>query len=255
MVERRDCADLADVLAEVATGAASGPDRARVLAHLSGCDACRRELEELTAVADEVLLAAPEHEPPAGFESAVLARIGVLAAGAGGERRPADQRGLTDQPAHEPRPAESIQPWWRRPAVRRLAVAAAATAIALAGAGTVWVATSDERELAANYRDTLDIADGRYFAAAPLLDETGQQVGHVFLYQGEPSWVFAVLGDPPAAGSYDVVVTADDWTGTVARCDVRGSTCGAGATIDVSIYAVTQVQLIGPTTLTATLGK
>lgn len=242
MVERADCADLADTLAEVATGAASGPDRAQVLAHLAGCDTCRRDLNELTEVADEVLLAAPEHEPPAGFESSVLARLGLPAS--------------DDTVAGQLTGGAGGRSWRRRPVLRRLAVAAAAVVVALAGAGTVWLATSDERELAAGYRDTLDIADGQYFAAAPLVDGDGQQVGHVFLYQGEPSWVFAVLGDPPETGSYDVVVTAGDRTETVARCDVENSTCGAGATIDLSVYQVDHVELLGPTTtLTATLRK
>src|ERR1700754_3357233 len=83
MVDPTRCGEFADALAEVATGAASGPDRARVLAHLADCADCRRELDELTRVADEVLLVAPEHDPPAGFEGAVLARIAALTAESG----------------------------------------------------------------------------------------------------------------------------------------------------------------------------
>ena len=222
------CAWHAESLAEVATGAASGPDRARVLDHLSRCADCRAELAELTSVADEVLLIAPEHEPPAGFESAVLSRIAAL-----------------DEPAtvaHDHAP--------RRRWVRNLVLAAVAMALGLAGAGIVWMSTSDDRDLAASYRETLDTANGQYFVAAPVRDEAGDQVGHVFLYQGEPSWVFAVLGDAPAPGAYDVRVATDTWTGKVAICNVEAKTGGAGGTIDADIYQVREVDLTaadGPT--------
>lgn len=222
------CTSLAESLAEVATGAASGPDRARVLDHLAECDDCRHELEQLTRVADEVLLLAPQHEPPAGFESAVLDRIAAA-----------------DKPASRP----------RRRWVRNLVLAAAALVIGLAGAGIVWTSTSDERELAANYSETLDVANGQYFSAAPIVDSGGTQVGHVFLYQGEPSWVFAVLGDAPAPGVYDVQVATDTSTGTVATCHVEAETGGAGGTIDAAIYQVREVRLVAPDgpTLVATL--
>lgn len=234
MVEPTNCHDIADLLAEVATGAASGPDRARVLSHLTGCEDCRRELAELTKVADEVLRVAPEHQPPAGFESAVLARIAASA----------------DQPGPE-QPA-SIEP--KRRLWRPLAMAAAAVTIALAASGTVWQVTSGDRELAASYRDTLNVAHGQYFTAAPVLDSSGAQVGHVFAYQGEPSWVFAVLGQAPEPGTYDVVITTDDSTDTVAVCEAE-TTCSIGTTVNTDINQIDRVQLIAPggTTLTATL--
>ncbi|PSL08278.1 hypothetical protein CLV30_101249 [Haloactinopolyspora alba] len=246
------CAELAESLAEVATGAASGPDRARVLDHLSECDDCRAELERLSRVADEVLLLAPSHEPPAGFESAVLERIaGSDDAGPEGTG-PDDGSGAGSDDGHAGgEPADGTRRHW----VRGLVLAAAAAVIGLAGAGIVWQTTSDERELAEGYRKTLDIADGQYFSAAPVRDASGEQVGHVFLYQGEPSWVFAVLGDAPAPGVYDVRVATDDWTGDVASCDVEAKTGGAGGTINADIYQVREVRLVAPDTppLIATL--
>ncbi|NEE04468.1 anti-sigma factor family protein [Phytoactinopolyspora halotolerans] len=252
MAERMSCATVADTLAEVATGAASGPDRARVLSHLAGCEKCRRELDELTRVADEVLLVAPEHEPPAGFESAVLARIAEQADRPEDDQAPASASAPTQVP--HPLPAERRG---LRRAFRPLALAAAAVVIALGSAGVVWQATSDERDIAASYRDTLEIANGQYFAAAPLLDPAGNQVGHVFLYQGEPAWVFAVLGQAAQPGVYDVVVATDDARHAAGTCDAENGDCGAGATVDADIRDIRYVQLVaedGPT-FTASLSS
>lgn len=258
MVDPTRCGDIADALAEVATGAASGPDRARVLAHLADCPDCRRELEELTRIADEVLLVAPEHDPPAGFEGAVLARIAALsdepaappAAESTAPTVSAPAPPVLPPVAPPPPPAESepdtvvtpLRPSrWRRV----LPYAAAAAVAALVGAGVMWQATSEERDLAASYRDTLDVANGRYFHAAPIVDDGGTQVGHVFLYQGEPSWVFTVLDDTVDPGTYDIVVTTEDSSEPVAECEVGSTGGGAGATVDANIYQIEQVELVG----------
>lgn len=218
MTDRTECVELADLLAEVAVGSASGPDRAQVLRHLNDCDECRQELEELSRLADEVLLIAPEHEPPAAFESAVLDRVTASA-----PRWPTARR------------------WFTRPAVQL----AAAAIFAVAGAGVVWQATTDDRELAAGYRETLDVADGQYFAAAPVTDDGGTEVGHVFLYDGDPSWVFAVLGPAATPGDYAVAVRTRDGVSTIATCLVETAGCGGGATIDARIAAILDVRLIG----------
>ncbi|TDC51911.1 hypothetical protein E1212_10925 [Jiangella ureilytica] len=241
MVDPTRCGDVADALAEVATGAASGPDRARVLAHLADCPDCRRELEELTRVADEVLLVAPEHDPPAGFEGAVLARIAALTAEPGAPAVPA----APPPPPAESEPDPVVTALRPRRWQRVLPYAAAAAVAGLVGAGLVWQATSEERDVAASYRETLDVANGRYFHAAPIVDDGGTQVGHVFLYQGEPSWVFTVLDDTVDPGAYEVVVTTEDWSEPVAELEVDGSGGGAGATVDADIYQIERVELVG----------
>jgi hypothetical protein len=240
MVDPTRCGEYADALAEVATGAASGADRARVLAHLADCPDCRRELEELTRVADEVLLVAPEHDPPAGFEGAVLARIAALTAS-----EPPAAPVPPPPPPPEAEPDAVVTPLRPRRWQRALPYAAAAAVAGLIGAGVVWQGTSDERDLAASYRDTLDVANGRYFHAAPIVDDGGEQVGHVFLYQGEPSWVFTVLDDTIDPGAYEVVVTTEDWTEPVAEVEVGRTGGGAGATVDADIYQIDQVDLVG----------
>ena len=68
-----DCAELREVSAELALGDLSGSERADALTHLSACPMCGQLVGELTRVAEDLLLLAPELEPPPGFESRVLA--------------------------------------------------------------------------------------------------------------------------------------------------------------------------------------
>jgi hypothetical protein len=218
MDESREC-EVADLLAEVATGAASGPERARVLRHLTTCNDCRRELEQLTRVADELLLVAPERESPAGFEGAVLDRIAALS------------------PPAKPRVAWGWR--WLRPAL----AGAAAAVFAVGGAAVAWQVSSDDRELAAAYRDTLDVANGRYFAASDLVDANGGSVGTAFFYEGSPSWLYVVIPDA-APGIYEVAVSIDGRSMTVAECEVAQNTCGAGATLEASIRSIDGVTLV-----------
>lgn len=64
-----------DVLAALALGELSGRERADALGHLLGCGACREQVDAMVAVSEQLLLAAPEAEPPVGFESAVVDRL------------------------------------------------------------------------------------------------------------------------------------------------------------------------------------
>jgi hypothetical protein len=241
---------LSDALAEVATGAASGTDRARVLRQVGGCADCREELASLSAVADDVLLIAPERQPAAGFESAVLDRIAALE-----PAKPAP--GVLDRIAALEPAKPARRPKRRRRVYRALAAATAAVLIAAGAALGVWWATAPDRELAASYRETLGVADGRYFTAAPVVDAGGSQIGHVFAYQGDPSWVFAVLDGAPEDGTWDVVAVTGEGTDAIATCEVVDASCGAGATIDADIYDLHEVELVAPdgTVLTATFAQ
>lgn len=221
MDEPTECGQISDLLAEMATGGISGPDRACVMRHLVICDGCWDQLTDLTRVADEALLAAPEHEPRAGFETAVLDRIAAL------------------QPDDEST-AAALSSRWRRGAAFVLAAAVAA----LGGAGVVWQVTSDEREVAAGYRDTLEVADGKYFAADDLVAADGSSTGTVFMYEGNPSWLFVVVRDAPD-GVYDVRVETDHTNTAVGEITVRSGTGSFGVTIDAHVSDVNRIILDG----------
>src|SRR4051812_17770341 len=150
------CEHTRALTAELALGIADGADRAQALRHLAECANCRRELEQLSAVADELLMLAPERQPAAGFESRVLARL-------------------------EPAAPRSRRAGRLR---RVLAPVAAAAAAAAAAAGIVLHTTSDDRHLAAHFRATLSAAHGRSFEAVRLFAPGRVRAGVVYGYRG-----------------------------------------------------------------------
>lgn len=71
-----NCSQLADLAPELALGVLTGRERAQALEHLDSCGPCRQLVSSLSGVTDELLRSfAPSVEPPAGFESRVLAAI------------------------------------------------------------------------------------------------------------------------------------------------------------------------------------
>jgi len=94
------CDEFAGVAAELALGVLTGRERAAALAHLDGCESCREQVRELIMVQDELLALLPAQEPPAGFESRVLERIGLTAPG----QQPSDagNQELADVPGQLP---------------------------------------------------------------------------------------------------------------------------------------------------------
>ena len=162
------CDQVRELAPELALDIADGWDRGLALRHLDGCVACRAFVAELSSVSDDLLLLAPEHEPPDGFRERVLARI------VGPQALPPPRR-------------------WTRP----LTVAAVSLLALLLGAGSVMVATSDDRRIAGSYRSVLAAGAGSFLTVAPLEAPDGGSVGTVWGYEGQPSWLFVSLPSPP----------------------------------------------------------
>jgi hypothetical protein len=215
------CEQTRALAAELALGIADGEQRAQALRHLAECADCRRAVEELTAVADELLMLAPEREPPAGFESRVLALM---------------------QPAPEPAAPRPRRGWFRV-----LAPVSAAAAAALAAVAIALGATSDDRHLAQHYRATLAAAHGSSFEAARLYAAGRMRAGVVYGYRGTPSWIFVATYKPYHSTAYSVELVTNDG-GRVAlpslRLDPR--TGSAGQAIPLDLQDVTAIRLIGP---------
>jgi hypothetical protein len=199
--------------AELALGVLSGSERADTLAHLETCHACRALVEDLSDVADGLLLVAPEAEPPAGFESAVLARVG--------ERTPLRRRR------------------WM------LAGAAAATALVLAVGGFALGRQRQGSRLDREYADALKELGGQALAAATLVDAQGSRAGQLFLYQGRTSWVFVTVADPGAAGTYAVeFLWADGHRSQVRGLVVHDGRGSLGATTTLRLRDLRGVTLV-----------
>ena len=214
MAEGLECAEARELFPELAAGVAAGDERARVLGHLSGCPACRREFAGTAEVLDELLWLVPEHDPSPGFESSVLARL---------------------TPAAPPR---------RRPRPRLLWAASIAAAAALA-AGAVWWQTADDRELASSYRHTLAVAHGHGLSAAPLLLAGGGETGTVFAYDGSPSWIYVTFRSAPLQGSYDVrLLTRDGRRLALRPFTARPGGTAWGSTIQVPIEQMQKLEFI-----------
>lgn len=76
-LNRMGCGDLADVAAELALGVLTGRERAEALMHLDTCAACRGHVYRLMITGEELLGLLPCIEPPLGFETAVMERVGL----------------------------------------------------------------------------------------------------------------------------------------------------------------------------------
>jgi anti-sigma-K factor RskA len=175
------CDEFAEVAAELALGVLTGRERAAALAHLEGCESCRELVRELTMTGEELLALLPSREPPAGFETRVLDRIG-LSAPSRPRPRPRDgavrraDRGA-DRPAAD-RPTS-------RPRTRvRSVLSAAAVVIALVGAGLGgW-------GLRAATAPPPSISAPSALSSAALVTTAHESAGMVFVYNRAPWWVY-----------------------------------------------------------------
>ena len=160
------CEEIREMAPELALGIVEGEERGRALEHLADCPDCRRRVEELSEVADELLLLAPHREVPVGFESQVLAPRCCPSAA------PRRRRRRLRSCSPRPRP--------RSPRPRSRSRSSPAT-------------SSD----ASHYRQTLSEANGKEFEAYSLYGGGGTLAGTVFSYQGRPE----LAGDHGRSGA------------------------------------------------------
>lgn len=154
-----DCAEVRDLLPELALGSLDGATRADVLAHIGRCPGCRAEARALADVVDGLTALAPEVEPPSGFADGVLDAV---------------------RAEQQPRRAPAVTP--RRWRTRHL-VAAAVVAAAVGVGATVAVAVTrdqPDRDVALNAR-TLQVA--------PMVDTTDHTLGEAYVSRGTDPWV------------------------------------------------------------------
>ena len=180
------CTELAEVAAELALGVLTGRERAMAIAHLDVCEACREDVRQLMATGEQLLELVPHAEPPVGFETGVLAHLG-LPTPSDEPTQPlqAVQPRLLNRPGAGPRlraPGRSRPGRLRR----ALSVAAVGLAVVVAGLGgwRIGIAASPTTASSVANHETGPLASGN------LLTSAHASVGQVFLYSGSPRWVY-----------------------------------------------------------------
>jgi hypothetical protein len=186
------CHEFQDVAAELALGVLTGRERAQAIAHLDHCEACRESVRQLTLTGEGLLGLVPGQEPPAGFETRVLERIGLptpdTAPQTGPERRrPASTR----PPAGRPGPSRPgpARPGRRLSRTQRLLTAAAVVVAVIAGGLGGW----------ALHNGTSPSAPPAALDSARLVSAASaghQPVGQIFVYRGRPRWVYMSVSLP-----------------------------------------------------------
>ena len=221
MNERGDmgCDPFADVAAELALGVLTGRERADALAHLDRCPACRETVRQLTMTGEQLLELLPPVEPPAGFESRVLARLGIAvpdvpppalapsavvtgqapgSTGTGtvgtetgtggllGRRRRTRRAVKASPPGHaSTRPGPG-----RGPGRRTLATLATAMVVAVAALGG-W-----------GLHAVTSPASQSPLRSAALLSATHQDVGQIYYYDtSSKQWVYMAVNMPSGDGT------------------------------------------------------
>ncbi len=220
----RGCPEYSDDLAELALGVLTGRDRARALSHVESCQRCADELEQLSRVADTVVQAAPEMDPPIGFEVRLLERMGFA---------------TVDQKRHRRFRASRLVP---------LGVAAAVVGLGL-GLGLTLTSSPGPNTSAQSHRSGGVSAD---------LVADGVAVGKVDAFGGSKPWISMTLDDSPARGTVMCAVTTKDgmthWVGSFV---VRKGYGAWAAPLDVSPSSIRTAEVVSPSGTvfaTATLG-
>lgn len=205
------CPDVELLAAEVALGTVSATERAAALAHLRQCQSCQRLVDELSTVADGLLLLAPEVEPSIGFESRVLAATGA-------PERPENARR-----------SGTPRPWLR--------VAVAAVAALILGSTSVLVGLALSG----------DEGSGDPIRTAFAVNASGLATCRVFAFGEEQAWVFVHLETPRDwTADYTVQVTSGDEGHVQNLGDLRlqAGVATLGATVDVPAKQLRSIRVL-----------
>jgi hypothetical protein len=174
-----ECEEFTNLAAELALGVLTGRERAGAIAHMDLCDACRENVRQLTMTGEELLSLLPASEPPLGFETRVMERLGLAAP----EPRDADReraagngswigrigRGRKGRVGRAGRPARA------RRLLTVAAVALTVVASGLGGWGLSAAFSSPARTL---------------LSSAALVSAAHHTAGEIFFYNGHPHWMY-----------------------------------------------------------------
>jgi hypothetical protein len=208
------CVRMRELAPELALDVLTGYERATAQAHLNECPSCRAYVGQLTQISDRLLTLVPGVEPPVGFEDRVLAGMGLT-----------------------PPPVRHRRRWWP-------VVAAAAVAALVFGAGG-WVigSVAMEHVVSASAPAAGHSTDVIHFAA--LRTNEQQQVGQVFTYDGEPSWVYmSVAAEPHVDWVACQLIRSDGSTVPIGSFSLSGGKGSWGRELTVDPSTMTGARLV-----------
>jgi hypothetical protein len=162
------CEDFGEVAAEFSLGVLTGRERAQAIAHLDECEGCREHVRQLSLTSEEMLGLLPVREPPEGFESRVMDRLGAA--------------------------TKRKRPNWTRRMLTMAAVALAVVACGIGGWGLRGAVAPSPG--ASTAQESL--------REATLLTAAHQPAGKIYLYDGDPRWLY--MGVDTHAKSNDTVI-------------------------------------------------
>jgi len=208
-VNEMGCAEFADAAAELALGVLTGRERARALAHLDQCESCRENVRQLTVTGEELVGLLPAIEPPAGFETRVMERLGL------GTPAPAPARQLGPARRFGLKLADWTGGVWTggvsrgRGGVSRprriMAAAAVAVAVIVGGLGG-W-----------GLHATTSSPTASALSSATLLTASHQTAGKIYFYDAGSRWLYMSVNIPSgsAAGNATVICQVEGPDGHV----------------------------------------
>ena len=187
-VNEMGCAEFADAAAELALGVLTGRERAQALAHLDRCEACRENVRRLAVTGEELVGLLPAIEPPAGFETRVMERLGV------GTPTPDPARQLSPARRFGLKLADWIGGGWTgRGGVsyprRMLSAAAVTAAVIVAGLGG-WGLHAATSSPAASP-----------LSSAAFLTASHQTAGKIYFYDAGHRWLYMSVDIPSGSGA------------------------------------------------------
>jgi hypothetical protein len=162
------CDDFGEVAAEFSLGVLTGRERAQAIAHVDDCENCREHVRQLSLTGEEMLGLLPTREPPEGFESRVMNRLGVA--------------------------AKPKRPNWSRRMLTMAAVALVVVACGIGGWGLRGAVGPSPGGSTAQ----------EPLREATLLTAAHQPAGKIYLYDGNPRWLYMAVDTH--ASSNDTVI-------------------------------------------------
>ena len=218
MAEHDDCARLRELAPELALGVLSGEERAEARNHLAICPECREYVLELTSVGDGLLALVPGAEPPVGFEDRLLSRMSITAGQASISAAVTAPIPIAQAPA--PVPVDVLaQRRARRGAGRWVPLVAAAAAIALVFGFGGWAMGLNSQNRPVEQTAS---PSAPQLLHGTLLTADHKPMGHVWAWQGKPSWLY-------------MDVEVEQHTGMTVTCQVQQAD---GTVVTVGTFAL-----------------